>query len=112
MTSHANILNKTFTFVVVVVHSKRNALNCLPITNNGEMALSDYAVFLFIESLIWWDLSGKRVGAVNVTGSPVAGRAASLERVDSMRAMQHFLSEVKVTYLQYIHAFVQPPIPP
>lgn len=51
MTSHANILNKTFTFVVVV-HSKRNALNCLPITNNGEMALSDYAVFLFIESLI------------------------------------------------------------
>lgn len=52
MTSHANILNKTFTFVVVVVHSKRNALNCLPITNNGEMALSDYAVFLFIESLI------------------------------------------------------------
>lgn len=53
------------------------------------------------------------MGAVNVTASPVAGRAASLERVDSMRAMQHFLflSEVKVTYLQYIHAFVQQPIP-
>ena len=51
MTSHANILNKTFTFVVVVVHSKRNALNCLPITNNGEMALSDYAVFLFITKM-------------------------------------------------------------
>lgn len=35
------------------------------------MALSDYTV-LFIESLIRWDLSGKRVGAVNVTPSPVA----------------------------------------
>lgn len=53
-----------------------------------------------------------------VTQSPVAVRswgwgAESLERVDSMRAMQHFcvLSGVKVIYLQYIHAFVQLPIP-